>query len=103
MLVFVEGGKLGNPKKNPWSKARTNKNMAHIRHWTRIETWWKVRALTTGPSLLPCFPATLVDILAEQLSIDQGCALNKPGHQMQLTFWKNSLTLKGWAPRISQL
>ena len=30
VLVFVEGGKAWNPKKNPQSKARNNKNLNHM-------------------------------------------------------------------------
>ena len=41
MLVFVEGGKLENPEKNPQSKARTNNklNSTYIWHQAGIEPW----------------------------------------------------------------
>ena len=56
MLLFVEGGKLENPEKNPWSKARTKTKLNPHMAPAGIETrphWWEGSALTTVPFLLP--------------------------------------------------
>jgi len=55
ILVFMEGGKPENLKKNSWSKARAN-----IWHTAGIKPWpqkWEASALTPAPSLLTtsCF------------------------------------------------
>ena len=47
VLVFVEGGKLENPEKNPRSKDENQQQ-------TQLTCdAWKASALTTAPSLLP--------------------------------------------------
>jgi len=56
MLVFVEGGKVENLYKNPWSKAGPNNKLNPYMALGGIEPrshWWDVSALTTAPSLLP--------------------------------------------------
>ena len=56
MLVFVEGGKLENPEKNPRSR---DENQQQTQPTYDAESgnrtgphWWEASALTTAPSLL---------------------------------------------------
>jgi len=51
VLVSVEGGKLENPEKNPWSCARTINKLNPCIYGTGPESI--PGALTTAPSLLP--------------------------------------------------
>jgi len=57
MLVFMEGGKLENPKKTLGAKARTNNKLnPHMTSGPGIEPrprFGKASPLTTAPSLLP--------------------------------------------------
>ena len=57
MLVFVEGGKPENPKKNTRSRKRTNNKLnPHMTAGLGIKPgphWWETSVLTTAPNLYP--------------------------------------------------
>ena len=67
MLVFVEGRKLEYPEKN-LSEQEPTTNSTHIRRRVRESNpghigGSPVLALTTVPSLLPCYIGVFIDVL----------------------------------------
>ena len=57
MLIFVEGGKLDDPEKNPWSKEENQQQTPPTRCFPGLKIkpgpqWWEAIAHTTVPSLL---------------------------------------------------
>ena len=57
MLVFVEGGEVEHPEKNPQSKERTDNKLNPYTCMTPGQNgtwlhWWKASGITTRPSLL---------------------------------------------------